>query len=112
MSLIVSAYDGDDEGNENRLLFWLRLDEWSLHQAAMIIADINPDTAKFDKNHNFKNLQTFKGEEFPECDSNGFPIVESEDDMGHLWYVGSHKLKWFSQRYDDLHRIFTNSGSE
>ena len=112
MSLILSAYDGDDEGNENCLLFWLRLDEWSLHQAAMIIADINPEIASFDKNHNFKNLQTFKGEEFPECDSNGFPIVESEDDMGRLWYVGSHKLKWFSQRYSDLHIIFSNSNSD
>lgn len=112
MSLIVSAYDGDDDGNENRLLFWLRLDEWSLHQAAMIIADINPEIANLDKNHNFKNLQTFKGEDFPECDSNGFPIVESEDDMGRLWYVGSHKLKWFSQRYNDLHRIFSNSNSD
>lgn len=112
MGLVVSAYDGNEDGNENRLLFWLRLDQWSLHQAALIIADVNPDMANFDKHFNFVHLLTFKGEEFPDCDSYGLPIVESEDDFGRLWYVGSNKLKWFSQRYNDLHRIFSNSNSE
>ena len=42
--MTVSAYDVSEDGAENRILFWLRLDEWLLRDAAYLFADINPDS--------------------------------------------------------------------
>lgn len=112
MSLFVYAYDKNDNGIENRLLFWLKLDYWNLHQAAMIITDIDPDKSTHDKNFNFKNLKTFKGEEIPEIDSSGFPIGDGYDEVGNVYNSDDAKLRWFSTKFNDLHRIFTNSKFE
>lgn len=59
MGLIASIYDTNENGAEGRLLYWLKLDTWSLKQAAMIITNIDPDHAFVDQNFNFSSLKSF-----------------------------------------------------
>jgi hypothetical protein len=40
----TNAYDVGKDGKENRILFWLRLDEWDVFEAAMLFIDVNPDS--------------------------------------------------------------------
>ena len=54
--MTVSADDADKYGNENRILFWLKLDKWHLHETALLFVDVDPDS--FDKK--FTNLITFR----------------------------------------------------
>lgn len=111
--LEISGYDNDDDGSENRICFWLRLDNWSLVQASMLIINLDPDKTFFNKkDFNFSSLRTLTGEDYPEIDSNGFPIVEAEDDMDNQYFIGSDKLEKYTKNYHDLHRIFTNSDCE
>ena len=54
--MMTSAYDADKYGKENRLLFWLRLDKWHLHETALLFVDVDPDSF----NKEFTNLITFR----------------------------------------------------
>lgn len=96
MSLIVSAYDGDDKGNENRVCFWLRLDAWHLHEAAMVLVDIDPDTIQLHKD-NFFGLKSFQGDDYSSADdfSDYVPFWDSE-------------LAIYQRKYDDMRRILYN----
>ena len=49
--LVASQYDdGDDDGcgpSENRLRFWLKLEQWSLEEATAVLCYIEPDSVKW-----------------------------------------------------------------
>ena len=90
--MTASAYNVDKDGKENRILFWLRLDEWNLCDAALLFADINPESVNLRKN-DFTELVTLK---------NGiYNLFDSTDEFVKL----NHK-------YDDLCRILLNPDIE
>lgn len=91
-------YGIDEDGNENRILFWLRLDTWHLCDSAMLFADINPDSVQWESNI-FIGLKALNNKDYL-CDlSNPIPFWDSE-------------LKIFQGKYDDLHRILFNPDIE
>lgn len=94
--LDVSAYENDDEGNENRICFWLRLDNWHLCDAAMLMIDIDPDTAQQHK-FTFFGLKTFKGEDYSSA--------EDHYETVPFW---NQELAIYQKKYDDMHRILFN----
>ena len=59
--MIVSVYDGDDDGIENRLKFWLRLDSWPVRDACWLLLDVDPDTVEYVDDNNLAHLRTLKG---------------------------------------------------
>ncbi len=68
MGLIAYAYD-TPEGIENRLSFWLSMDEWGIAEATQIIADIDPDQSiKSGAKGNviFQSVKLFTGHQVPE----------------------------------------------
>ena len=83
----MSTSDYDEiEGYENRILFWLRLDKWDLHQAALLFIDINPDTVGSD----FYSLITLREVKYNDFD-NSIEMLE------------------LRSKYDDLRRILSFS---
>jgi hypothetical protein len=44
MGLTVTQYDTDEHGNENRINFWLRENNWTPQEAALLFLDIDPNT--------------------------------------------------------------------
>jgi len=68
--MVSNIYDVDEAGNENRILYWLRLDSWHLCDAAMLFADINPDSMNMVKNRtfNFSRLTSLKGVTYDDFD--------------------------------------------
>lgn len=44
MSLILSQYDIDENGNANRINFWLKLHSWTPVEAALLFLDIEPNS--------------------------------------------------------------------
>lgn len=105
----VSVYDGDDNGNENRVCFWLRLDAWQLREAAMVLVDIDPDGSKeHRKKQGFESVKTFGGGRYPSIDSFGFPISLGQDDMANDYFEGQDELAVYQKKYDDMCRILYN----
>ena len=85
----MSTSDYDEiEGYENRILFWLRLDKWYLHQAALLFIDINPDTVGSD----FYSLITLREVKYNDFD-NSIEMLE------------------LRSKYDDLRRILSFSAN-
>lgn len=68
------------EWGKKRLNFWLRLDYWTVIQAALIISDIDPAStgaggAEADFDHGcFTSFRTFRGVEVPKRDRYGEPL--------------------------------------
>jgi len=104
--MIVSAYDGDDEGNENRVCFWLRLDGWNLCEAAMVLVDINPDNAtQYKKNQEFESVKIFRGNFYPTINFGADDICFLDDEMEKDYYESQNKLAIYQKKYDDIRRI-------
>lgn len=60
--MAATAYDVDENGNENRILFWLRLDLWQMTDAALLFADIDPDSIEYNKGAlSFAKFKTLNG---------------------------------------------------
>lgn len=95
MSLIVSAYDGDDDGVENRIAYWLRLDGWSLENACWLFLDVCPDSVKYSKSKIF-SLKTLRGKLI-----SFFDDFESDGAISEL-------LAKYDAGHNDLCRIFSN----
>lgn len=114
MSLIAYAYD-TPEGIENRLNFWLSMDEWEIAEATQIIADIDPDqsiTSGTQGNLFFKSVRLFNGHQMPECDHEGFPICTCHDDeCGHC-ECEKEELLAYSRKCKDISRLLNNKRSE
>lgn len=60
---MTPTYDVAENGNENRVLFWLRLDSWQLSEAALLFAEIDPDSLDKLENgsYNFCKLTSLSG---------------------------------------------------
>lgn len=114
MSLVAYAYD-TPEGIENRLNFWLSMDEWEIAEATQIIADIDPDqsiTSGTQGNLFFKSVRLFNGHQVPECDHEGFPICTCHnDECGHC-ECEKEELLAYSRKCKDISRLLNNKRSE
>ena len=112
--MVVSAYDGDEDGNENRICFWFRLDGWSRIEAAMIFADIDPDSSRqindrsLHKKVAFSYIKTFSGASYPDLDDFDYPIIIGEDPMGNQIIEGEDDLISYQKKYNDIYRILVN----
>lgn len=95
--MVVSGYDKDDNGNENRICFWLRLDNWHLCEAAMLFIDIDPDTVEKPEN-NFYSLKTLTGLDYT-LDDFDSPSWDEE-------------LAICQKKYNDMHRILFHPDME
>ena len=86
--MTTSEYDSNDESNENRICFWLRLSGWHLCEAALLLLDIDPDSHKWrDKEALLFDIKTFT----PNTYSN------------YPW-----DLDAVTQKYDDMQRILSH----
>ncbi len=101
MTLIASVYDGDENGNQNRLNVWLKFDVWSRNEAALIFADINPESVVND----FKWATTFRGATILARDNAGDLICYGVEDDGTIVYGGTDELNHLHGYCSDLQRI-------
>lgn len=103
MSLIVSIYDDNNKGIENRICFWLRLDSWHLCEAAMVFVDIDPDTTgwrgKADE-ESFNRFETFRRQ--------SYNLFADEDSFE----FGAYEVREMIKKYGDMHRILFNPDVE
>ena len=61
---MASDYSDNKNGQKNRIYFWLKHEVWSLYEAALLFADINPDSVKLKNDLNkfdFLRLTSLKG---------------------------------------------------
>ena len=86
--MTLGVYDLDKDGKKNRILFWLRLDDWDLCDAALLFCDINPESVNLVKN-TFTELVTLKGA--------NYNLTDFYDE-----FVELHTA------YKDLHRVLYN----
>jgi hypothetical protein len=102
--MVSNIYDVDEAGNENRILFWLRLDSWHLCDAAMLFADINPDSMSMIKNRtfDFSRLVSLKGVTYDGLD---FDSINIEVE-------GAKHLEKFKRKYDDIHNWLNDGENE
>lgn len=108
MSLIVSEYDNNE--NENRVCFWLRLDAWHLRDAAMVLVDIDPDGSEENKREQgFKCIKTFKEGFCPNIDfSEHDDEIFLDDEMEISYKESLRKFTVYQRKYDDMCRILYN----
>jgi hypothetical protein len=62
--MMASDYSDNKNGQKNRIYFWLKHEVWSLYEAALLFADINPDSVKLKNDLNkfdFLRLTSLKG---------------------------------------------------
>lgn len=62
--MIAGDYGDNKKGQENRIYFWLKHEVWSLYEAALLFADINPDSVRLKndlKKFDFQRLTSLKG---------------------------------------------------
>ena len=62
--MMAGDYGDNKNGQENRIYFWLKHEVWSLYDAALLFADINPSSVKLKDDLNkfdFKLLTNLKG---------------------------------------------------
>jgi len=62
--MIAGDYSDNKNGQENRIYFWLKHEVWSLYEAALLFADINPDSVRLKndlKKFDFQRLTSLKG---------------------------------------------------
>ncbi len=100
ISPIASVYDGDENGDQNRLNEWLRFDMWSRDDAALIFADINPESVK----HDFKYATTFRGAPILDRDNQGNLICLWVEEDGTNVYGGTDELERLYKCCSDLQR--------
>lgn len=108
--MFVSIYDNDDDGNENRICFWLRLDAWHLRDAAMVLVDIDPDgSSEKKRGQGFKCIKTFNegfcpNIDFSENDEEIF--LDYEMEKSYKESLKRHAI--YQRKYDDMCRILYN----
>ncbi len=88
MSFIVSQYDPDEEGTENRINFWLKQPIWTASEAALLFLDIDPHSLRVNPDNKWVDL-TFLGnvyDEFVDFDDDGFPLPLIDQD-GNEFHV-------------------------
>lgn len=90
--MTLSAYDVDKNVKENRILFWLRLDYWRLCDAALLFADINPESVNL-RRGDFTELVTLK--------NINYNLFDFTDEFNEL-----------NCKFDDLRRILFNEDLE
>ncbi len=62
--MMASDYGDNKKGQENRIYFWLKHEVWSLYEAALLFADVNPDSVRLKNDLNmfdFQHLTSLKG---------------------------------------------------
>ena len=62
--MIAGDYGDNKKGQKNRIYFWLKHEVWSLYEAALLFADINPDSVRLKndlKKFDFQRLTSLKG---------------------------------------------------
>lgn len=84
----------DTKHSENRLKFWLSLDQWTRTEAAFIFLDIQPDTVKFDSVGVLERYKSFSGnfDIEQDLDDSGFPIAVGVDSGGFEEYLTKQQL--------------------
>ena len=102
MSLIVSVYDDYKKGIENRICFWLRLDQWNVYEAAMVCVDIDPDTTNLQN----KNVETFI--RFKSFSGNYYNLFTNEESFE----FGAEESREIVKKYCDTQRILFNPNFE
>ena len=71
----ISGYDKSEDGKENRLIHWLRVFNWSIEDAALILLNINPETVIYNEyEDNFSSYETFTGKQFVNINSGEFRL--------------------------------------
>ena len=100
MKYTVLAYDGDENGDQNRLNNWLGYEVWSCNDAALILADIDPESVVDD----FKWATTFRGVPIVDRDDQGSLIHFEVEDDGTILYKGVDNLKLLLAYYKDVQR--------
>lgn len=90
----TNAYDVGKDGKENRILFWLRLDDWGVFEAAMLLIDVNPDSIK--RRKVWDGLTTLQGAAFiPHAFEN------TPEETAKIFSV----VAQYKSKYDDICRI-------
>jgi hypothetical protein len=107
-----SEYDSP-AGNdtlENRLVYWLSTNRWSIDEASKIICNIMPDKCSAEANGDFSSVTLFNGERIPTLDYDGFPLgeyIEFENGSG-VWDF-KHDLLELSRRFNDIKRLLARA---
>ena len=101
--MTASPYDVDKDGNENRILFWLRLDTWHLCQAALLFIDVNPDSVEWHKNKNWYELTTLKGVAFA-----AYAFENNAEEDAKI----VKDIEQYERKYNDMHRILFDQDME
>ena len=114
MSFIVSQYDPDEEGTENRINFWLKQPIWTASEAALLFLDIDPHSLRVNPDNKWVDL-TFLGnvyDEFVDFDDDGFPLplIDQDGNEFHvptkLEKLGASNLQRQYLDYLNFHCIF------
>jgi hypothetical protein len=103
--MVSNIYDVDEAGNENRILYWLRLGSWHLCDAAMLFADINPESMSMGKNKtfHFSRLTDLKGLTY-----DGFDVEACVE----IDQINQEHLAKFERKYNDIHSWLNNGDNE
>ena len=99
--MTARPYDADKDGNENRILFWLRLDEWHLCEAALLFIDVNPDSVEWRKE--WQELTTLKGVALIP-----YPFETSAEEDAKIL----KDLKQYERKYNDMQRMLFDQDME
>lgn len=79
----------DTKHTENRIKFWLSLDEWTRNGAAFIFLDLQPDTLVFDSTGTLSHYKSFSGnfDIVQDIGADGLPIPIGVDNNGFERYL-------------------------
>lgn len=101
-----TTYDIDEKGNENRILFWLRLDFWEMTDAALLFVDVDPDSVEY-KNGAliFSKFKTLRGGVYDL--SKGAPSNKRRENLENIDQMIA-EIKTYESKYNDIYRWFYN----
>ena len=95
---------------ENRLVYWLSTNKWSIDEAAKILCNIMPDKCSVDANGDFSSVTLFTGERIPMLGYDGFPLGEYiEFEYGEGEWNFKFDLLKLSRRFDDVKRLLARA---
>lgn len=104
---VGSVYDMP-EGVENRLKFWLIVEEWTIGEAVQILAGINPEASGLlgiRGNFTLDCVEFFSGEQIPERDDNGFRICGCHQSDCFVCGDDNIQLEKYSKWCKDVSRL-------
>ncbi len=114
-SLIASAFVSL-EGNgtlDNRLVYWLSLDKWSIDEAAKVMSNIIPDQSSINANEEFSSVTLFTGQQIPSFDDEGNPITYGDCveyiEGCECWKLNKSQLLKYTGLFNDVRRLLARA---